>query len=216
MDHDPADQPGAPPRPTTRPRAPMLNWAGNREYTTGSVEHPTSVEDVQRVVRTGGTLKALGTRHSFNAIGDTAGRLVATTTLEYYLSRAEEYIGSPMLSSMYGVWAAWTGGRDLAAKLFDAGYAQFTSDRFVQTLEYAPTRSRTSRPPVRSAAGELAAAAVVLPAGWKAIEVDRVWVRGRPARLIARHGDERARIEVDGHELSGDTGRGMHEGRDRA
>jgi hypothetical protein len=118
----------------------MLNWAGNREYTTGSVEHPTSVEDVQRVVRTGGTLKALGTRHSFNAIGDTAGRLVATTTLEYYLSRAEEYIGSPMLSSMYGVWAAWTGGRDLAAKLFDAGYAQFTSDRFVQTLEYRPDK----------------------------------------------------------------------------
>ena len=36
---------------------------------------------------------------------------------------------------------------------------------------------------------------VVLPDGWNAIEVERVWVHGRPARLIARHGDERARLD---------------------
>jgi len=37
---------------------------------------------------------------------------------------------------------------------------------------------------------------VVLPEGWEAIEVERIWVRGRPARLVARHGDDRARIEL--------------------
>jgi hypothetical protein len=37
---------------------------------------------------------------------------------------------------------------------------------------------------------------VVLPAGWEAIEVERLWVHGRPARLIARHGEERAQLEV--------------------
>jgi hypothetical protein len=37
-------------------------------------------------------------------------------------------------------------------------------------------------------------AQVVLPTGWEAIEVDRIWVRGRPMRLTARHG-EPARVE---------------------
>ena len=37
---------------------------------------------------------------------------------------------------------------------------------------------------------------VVLPAGWDAIEVDRIWVRGRPARLVAKHGDQRATITM--------------------
>ena len=29
---------------------------------------------------------------------------------------------------------------------------------------------------------------VVLPAGWQAIEVDRLWIRGEPMRLIAEQG----------------------------
>ena len=37
---------------------------------------------------------------------------------------------------------------------------------------------------------------VVLPTGWDAIEVDRLYVRGRPARLVAREGDERATLEL--------------------
>jgi hypothetical protein len=34
-----------------------------------------------------------------------------------------------------------------------------------------------------------------MPSGWKAIEVDRIWARGRKARLVARHGDEHAALE---------------------
>jgi hypothetical protein len=33
---------------------------------------------------------------------------------------------------------------------------------------------------------------VVLPRGWTAIEIGRVWVRGRPMRLTARQGANRA------------------------
>ena len=33
---------------------------------------------------------------------------------------------------------------------------------------------------------------VVLPAGWKAIEVDRLWVHGRAMRLEASHGSAHA------------------------
>jgi hypothetical protein len=35
---------------------------------------------------------------------------------------------------------------------------------------------------------------VVLPQGWEAIECDRLWIRGRPARLVARHGADRAEL----------------------
>ena len=36
---------------------------------------------------------------------------------------------------------------------------------------------------------------VVLPEGWEAVEVDRIFVRGRPAHLLARHGAPRATLE---------------------
>ena len=35
---------------------------------------------------------------------------------------------------------------------------------------------------------------VVLPEGWRAIEVDRVWIRGKPTRLTARQG-QAAKLE---------------------
>ena len=41
-------------------------------------------------------------------------------------------------------------------------------------------------------AGELrgwATRRVTLPEGWQAIEVDRLWVRGTPMKLSARHGE---------------------------
>jgi hypothetical protein len=38
---------------------------------------------------------------------------------------------------------------------------------------------------------------VVLPEGWDAIEVKRIYVRGRPARLEARHGATKAMLQMD-------------------
>ena len=38
---------------------------------------------------------------------------------------------------------------------------------------------------------------VVLPEGWDAIQVDRVFVRGRRARLLARHGENWPRLTLD-------------------
>ena len=48
----------------------------------------------------------------------------------------EGYIGSPMLSALYGVWAAYTGDRALSAELMEDGYGRFCVGRFMQTLEY--------------------------------------------------------------------------------
>ena len=136
----------------------------------------------------------------------------AKATLELYLGAAEAYVGSPMLSALYGVWAAWLGDRDLALKLLDDGYGQFCVGRFLQTLEYRPDRfpeQPQAGPFFANIGGFLtglilgftglrvgpggpetwAERTVVLPTGWTSIEIDRLWIKGRPMRLIARHGE---------------------------
>jgi hypothetical protein len=35
----------------------------------------------------------------------------------------------------------------------------------------------------------------VLPRGWSGVAVERLWARGRPMSLVARHGDERTQLE---------------------
>jgi len=146
---------------------------------------------------------------------------VARATLERYLALAPGYIGSPMLSSLYGVWAAWAGDRALAARLLDEGYASMSADRYLQTLEQTPSNEPDKPksgpffanlagfltglmygfPGIRlgpGEPGEWPSRPVVLPAGWRSIEMERVWVRQQPARIVARHGAERATIELRG------------------
>jgi trehalose/maltose hydrolase-like predicted phosphorylase len=141
-------------------------------------------------------------------------------TLAYYLKIAKRYIGSPMLSALYGVWAARAGNRKLSLDLLDQGYGRFCSGRFMQTLEY-----REDVFPEQPPAGPFFAnlggfllglilgfpriqpgpedpkdwckGEVVLPAGWRSIEIDRLWIRGKPWRLSAAQG-KRARLEPIG------------------
>jgi len=138
-------------------------------------------------------------------------------TLALYLKIAQDYIGSPMLSALYGAWAARTGDRKLALKLLDDGYGRFCAGRFLQTLEYRPDRfpeQPQAGPFFANIGGFLTGLLfgftgvepgpdeveswprrpVVLPSGWTAIEVDRLWIRGQAWRLSARHGDERAAL----------------------
>jgi trehalose/maltose hydrolase-like predicted phosphorylase len=133
-------------------------------------------------------------------------------TLKFYLDRAHDYLGSPMLSALYGTWAARTGNRRAALKMLDEGYAQFTTGRFCQTLEYRPDRFPEQPsagpffanmggfllsllfgfPGLRPDAGEVrdwSRRRVTLPEGWQAIQVDRLWARGTPMKLRAKHGE---------------------------
>ncbi len=141
-------------------------------------------------------------------------------TIEFYLDLAPGYIGSPMLSPLYGVWAAWLGDRRRSLRLFEQGYASLIHPRFRQTMEHTIERYPNVAPagPFAANTGGFLAGLlyglpgirigpgdppttwprrrVVLPAGWRSIEVERAWIRGQPARIVARHGAERAVIEI--------------------
>jgi len=51
----------------------MRNWAGNLEYSARRIHRPTSVEQVQEIVRRARVIRTLGSRHSFSDIVDTTG-----------------------------------------------------------------------------------------------------------------------------------------------
>src|ERR671935_1012462 len=134
------------------------------------------------------------------------------------LQRAEDFVGRPMLSALLGTYAAWAGDRAGARRWFESGYAEFVQEPFTEANEFSPRRF-PDKPRVgpfmanqggflmsclfgltglRLNAGEPAGwftRSVVLPEGWEAIEVDRLYVRGRPMRLVARQGEARARLE---------------------
>lgn len=142
---------------------------------------------------------------------------VARRALDFYLAHWRDYVGAPMLPALYGVWAARTGDRALALKLFEEGYAAYDAGRFHQCLEYRPDHpdSQTAAGPFFANLGGMLLGLlfgftgldpkgdpadwpdrpVVLPEGWRAITVERLWFGERTAALRAEHGAPRAIIE---------------------
>ena len=50
--------------------APRTNWAGNLTYSTNNLHMPKTLAEVQEIVKRCDKIRALGARHSFNAIDD--------------------------------------------------------------------------------------------------------------------------------------------------
>ncbi|CAN5435142.1 FAD-binding protein [soil metagenome] len=68
-------------------QAPRLqNWAGNITYSTGNVQYPKSVAEVQTLVKKHPKIKTLGTRHCFNTIADSRDDLLSTRDLNKVVS----------------------------------------------------------------------------------------------------------------------------------
>jgi xylitol oxidase len=60
----------------------LRNWAGTYTYTAGGVVNARTVDDVRRAVLEGGRVRAVGTRHSFNDLADTAGTLISVSGID--------------------------------------------------------------------------------------------------------------------------------------
>jgi len=137
-------------------------------------------------------------------------------TLAFYLKLWPDYVGSPMLPALYCAWATMAGDRDLALKLFEEGFAAYDRPRFHQCLEYRLDRAEgpAAGPFFANLGGMLlglcygltglvvddgepeswARRPITLPTGWEAVRIERLRVRGRSARLVARQGAERAEL----------------------
>ncbi|HUD14012.1 MAG TPA: FAD-binding protein [Terracidiphilus sp.] len=61
---------------------PRENWAGNLTYGTDRLYTPGSVEEVRQVVKSCAKMRALGTRHSFNAIADSTQNQISLKRLD--------------------------------------------------------------------------------------------------------------------------------------
>ena len=66
---------------SAEPTAPRTNWAGNLTYHTDNVLTPKTVAETQKLVKETPRLRALGSRHSFNAIADSTA---AQISLEHF------------------------------------------------------------------------------------------------------------------------------------
>lgn len=64
----------------------MKNWAGNIEYRTARVYAPRSLEEVRRFVQSQPRIKALGTRHCFNAIADSSHTFLSLASMDERVS----------------------------------------------------------------------------------------------------------------------------------
>ena len=75
--------------PETVP-VPLKNWAGNYTYQAKNLRSPSSVQDVQTMVKNLGRQKALGSRHCFNDIADSPENQISTVLLNQILDLNEE------------------------------------------------------------------------------------------------------------------------------
>ncbi len=142
---------------------------------------------------------------------------VREATVRFNLKHAHTYLGSPMNSANFAVWAARAGERALALEFLERGTADRLVEPYLQMLEFTAARGNLSgHTCFITACGALHTALLLgltglqldggepqgwakhpvsLPEGWDAIEVGQLWARGGRCRLIARQGDERAILE---------------------
>jgi len=66
------------------------NWAGNYTYQAEHLHEPTTVEEVQQLVKELGQQKALGSRHCFNNIADSPQHQISTRNLNKIVNLDEE------------------------------------------------------------------------------------------------------------------------------
>jgi alditol oxidase len=91
------------------------NWAGTHEYTAPRIVAASTVEDVRAAVAVGGPVHALGTRHSFTDLPDTAGTLIDLAGLTGgFVLDSEASTVEVAAGTRYGELALWLEERGYA------------------------------------------------------------------------------------------------------
>ncbi|MET7835567.1 FAD-binding protein [Micromonospora sediminicola] len=91
------------------------NWAGNVRWSARDRHRPTSVDEVRRLVAGADRVRAVGTGHSFNRLGDTAGTQITLAGLPPTVALDPDRSTVTVAAGVrYG---------DLATALHDQGYA---------------------------------------------------------------------------------------------
>ena len=92
-----------------------LNWAGNYEYRAARIATPGSLDELREAIAGATKVRALGSRHSFNALADSSELLVSTASLPPAVRIDEEQRTVTVGGGMrYG---------DVARHLQEAGWA---------------------------------------------------------------------------------------------
>lgn len=199
--------------------APPADWSAVADGLVVPIDEATRVlqnHDGYRLdEEKGGTPEGAG---AIWPLGWTAPTDVEAATFTFAVDQqAPRYLGTPMMSALFPVWAARLGRREQAMDLLERGFGEFIDDPFIAPDEF-PRHMRdkpAANPMFANLGGYLldllfgfpglalgdgepatwAARDACLPGEWTEIAVERIWVRGSPMRLEARHG-ERARLEV--------------------
>jgi xylitol oxidase len=91
------------------------NWAGNITFSTARVHRPTTVEEVQEIVRRSEQVRVLGSRHSFNDLADSTGDLISLENLvPTWHYDADARTATVNGSATYGQVCAWLHGEGAA------------------------------------------------------------------------------------------------------
>jgi hypothetical protein len=163
-------------------------------------------------------MSCLETMYSFYPLNYRTSAEIENATYAHCLAKVHPLHG-PHAPPMMSVLAARWGDRKRSAAFLAEGIGNYATDPFLQFLEVGLPAGRTTAPavvPFVTNAGSTVMAClfgftglqldggdpqgwrkfpITMPEGWDGIEVERIWVRGKPARLSAQHGDRLATIE---------------------
>ena len=90
------------------PAAPTLNWSGNQRFSPSSIAHPATLEELQALVAASSCVKALGSAHSFSAVGQVDARTVLVRLDALELGGASLRESPDGASAAVTLPAAWT------------------------------------------------------------------------------------------------------------
>lgn len=148
-----------------------------------------------------------------------AGKAMDEHTIRTYIEHGlENQLVFPMLSGFLGIFPAWMGDREMSLRFFEKGCEPFLREPYMTSLEWvARDGSEPDNMPTPFLTGRGALLAgvmlgltrlnllqdedkwlegpITLPQGWDAIVLERVYLKGRAARITARHGAAHAEIE---------------------